>query len=637
MIKRFVHGKSLWQDAFALVMAVTLMMLVTSGCQAQQTDEEKVSRFGEYSGYSEGRFDEWICNSQYIEMRDGVKLAIDVVRPAVDGVAVDEKFPVVWTHSRYHRGPQALASRFGMAGEIKSLVDANPDLQRLVKHGYVIAAVGVRGSGASYGTYTGLFSPEETRDAFEITQWLAEQPWCDGNVGMQGASYLGMTQYMAASQAPPALKAIFPNVAGFDLYDVIYPGGVYRLDMIRHWDELTEQLDNEWLAPRVDADEEGKMLEQAVAQHEDNWEVAINYRKARFRDSASNGYSYLTHNPAPHLAQINHAQIPAYHWCGWYDIFVTDALIWYANYRGPQRLAIGSWPHAATPDPRVMMERIRLRSAEQHRWFDCWLKGIDNGIMDEDPINIATLDDPGDASWSSSPQWPLPKQEYHRFVFAGGPSGSVESVNDGTLVHVEYNNKADGAGDRDQYEINLETTTGSATRWDNAVGAGVMNYGDMSENDALCLTWTTDVLPEDVNITGHPVVTLFVESSAGDADFYVLLEEIDADGKSHYVSEGVLRASHRDVSPAPWSNLDLPFQRSFAADQRELDSGVVMKLEMDLHPVSNIFNAGHRIRVAIMGADRDNTEPPPVSPGTTITIHRSAEYPSGIQLPVVGR
>ena len=181
-------------------------------------DDGRISEFGRYEGYSEPRFDEWVKTSQYLEMRDGVKLAIDVVRPAVNGEPVDERFPVIWTHSRYHRSLR------------NSSVDPQPVLQRLVRHGYVYAAVGVRGSGASYGRYEGLFSPNETRDAYEIIDWLANQPWSDGNVGMYGGSYLGITQYMAASQQHPALKAIFPNVAVFDMYDLLYPGGVYRDD-----------------------------------------------------------------------------------------------------------------------------------------------------------------------------------------------------------------------------------------------------------------------------------------------------------------------------------------------------------------------------------------------------------------------
>ncbi len=596
---------------------------------AQQ--QERISEFGKYEGYTESRFDEWVTHSRYLEMRDGVRLAIDVVRPAVDGKATAEPLPVIWTHSRYHRSPQAALKQFGAgnADRIKSMVDASSDLKRLVRHGYVLAAAAVRGSGASFGRYEGLFSPSETRDAYEITQWLASQPWCDGNVGMHGGSYLGITQYMAASQAPPALKAIFPNVAGFDLYDVIYPGGVYRLDMVKHWGDLTRQLDTQWLPQRVESDAKGQQLKLAVAEHLDNWDVIKEFRVAKFRDTVASGYSYLTHNPAPYLAQINQAQVPAYHWCGWDDIFITDALLWYTNYRGPQKLAVGAWPHSQTLDRELMRERSRLLSAEQHRWFDYWLKGIDNGVMDDHPVRFATLDDPGRWQWQTATTWPLSATRSAQFYFAAGFSGSVKSVNDGQLTE----SKPQMAEARDDYPVNPNTTTGTATRWDNAVGAGVLNYPDMTSNDEQSLTYTTAPLSEDLPVTGHPVVTLFVQSTSDDADFYVLLEEVDANGKSRYVTEGILRASHRQLADAPWNNVGLPYQRSFERDKSKLPIGQVTKLQFDLHPVSQIFNAGHRIRIAVMGADKDNTEPPP-APDATISIHRSKPYPSHIQLPI---
>lgn len=624
---------SISRSVFLLALVATV--LFTSNSLAQST--EKVSRFGEYSGYSEERFSEWHETSLYVEMRDGVKLAVDVVRPAVDGQAVDEKFPAVWTHSRYHRNPSELQKIFGGNAKIDSMVDASPDLQRLVKHGYVIVSVGVRGSGASTGQFTGLFSPEETQDAYEITQWLAEQPWCDGNVGMHGASYLGITQYMAASKAPPALKAIFPNVAAFDMYDVIYPGGVYRQDLIQHWDELTTKLDTEWTAPQVATDEDGTMLKKAVRDHARNWEVAENYRASRFRDSSSGGSAYQTHNPAPWLKQINEAAVPAYHWCGWYDVFATDAVIWYRNYEGPQKLAIGSWPHSQTTNPAIMLTRIRLRSAEQHRWFDYWLKGIDNGVMDEPGINLSTLDEPGEWDWSSYNQWPPASATSTTFRFAAGKSNSVDSVNDG-LLHLANSAELKTAATDDsfdRYEVDYSTTTGSQSRWDNAVGQGVMVYGDLTDNDRKCLTYTSPPLEYDVTMIGHPVATLFVESEADDADFYVLLEEVDAAGESAYVTEGVLRASHRNLAKADWDNAGLPFQRSFAQDRTPLPKGEVTRLEMDLHPIANVFNKGNRIRIVIMGADSDNTEKPPVPEGTVITIHRSDEYPSAIQLPIL--
>ncbi|MXW55953.1 MAG: CocE/NonD family hydrolase, partial [Gemmatimonadales bacterium] len=161
------------------------------GAEGEATD--RVSEFGRYEGYSEPRFDGWVTTSRYVEMRDGVRLAVEVTRPALGGVLESKPLPVVWTHSRYHRHPgqiiRVIAPDLDPAPDIRSQVDANEDLQRLVLHGYVVAAAGVRGSGASFGRYEGLFSESETTDAVELIEWLASQPWSDGNVGMYGGSY----------------------------------------------------------------------------------------------------------------------------------------------------------------------------------------------------------------------------------------------------------------------------------------------------------------------------------------------------------------------------------------------------------------------------------------------------------------
>ncbi len=612
--------------------AVCTVFLALIAC-GDTADEGKISEFGRYEGYSTPRFEEWVKTSRYLEMRDGVKLAIDVVRPAVNGEPVDERLPVVWTHSRYHRSPQEsirFRSDGGEVPDINSMVDARPGLQRLVRHGYVVAAVGVRGSGASYGRFEGLWSPNETRDSYEIIEWLASQPWSDGNVGMFGGSYLGITQYMAASLKPPALKAIFPNVAAFDFYELLYPGGVYRDDMVQHWGELTLNLDENWPAPRVDADIEGIMLRDAMAEHKDNFRTIAEYRAVPFRDSKTPNHSFATHHPAPFLDEIQEAGVPAYHWNGWYDIFVTDATLWYANYEGPQKLGIGAWSHGGMPDSALMAERGRITTAEQHRWFDYWLKGIDNGIMDEPPIRYATMIDPGQWTWKTADEWPLTSTEATRYYFAPGPSGSVTSINDGVLT----TDAPAGSEAFDAYEVDFTTTTGTGTRWDNAVGAGQMIYPDLTGNDTKSLTYTTPRLEADVTVTGHPVVTFYVTSSAGDGDFLVLLEEVDDKGFSRYVTEGVLRASHRKTSEARYNNMGLPYQRSFAADKEPLPPGQPTELVFDLHPTSTVFNAGHRIRVTVMGADADNTERPPVDGTPTVRIYRNSQHASSIVLPI---
>ena len=610
-----------------------LLGALVAGC-SDPSDAGRTSDFGQYEGYSEPIYDGWVNTSRYVEMRDGVKLAVDVTFPTVGGEVAEGPFPVVWTHSRYHRNPGMLLQFFAPEGaevpEVNSQVDANAALQLLVSHGYVVAAVQVRGGGASFGTYEGLFSEAETDDAREMIEWFATQPWSDGNVGMYGGSYLGMTQYMAASEMHPALKAVFPNVAGLDMYDQLYPGGVYRKDMIDHWGGLTRNLDVNWAAPPVDEDTDGSLLGAAIAEHEDNWDVAVEYAAGRFRDHDIPTLTWAEHGVSGVLDEVKQARVPAYHWNGWYDIFVLDAVLLWANYEGPQKLGIGAWSHAGMPDSLLMAENAHLTAVEQLRWFDYWLKGIDNGIMDEPPIHYAVMNDPGDWSWTSADSWPLPEGDEVTWYLAEGPSGSVESVNDGVL----YPTAATGAEGMDIYDVDLTTTTGTNTRWDNAVGgAPLMIYPDLAANDAKSLTYTTPALEADLNVTGHPVLTLWVSSSTNDADVIVLLEEVDDAGVSHYVSEGVLRASHRELAEAPWDNLGLPFQRSFAEDVRPLPDGEPGELVMDLLPTANVFNAGHRIRVTIMGADADNIELPTAA--ATLRVHRTAAHPSRIVLPIV--
>jgi len=613
------------------------ILLVSSACSPQEADtaeemDGRVSEFGRYEGYSEAAYDSWVNTSQYVGMRDGVRLAVDVTLPATAGERAEGPFPVVWTHSRYHRNPGALNRFFAPDSvevpEVHSQVDANPAIQLLVKHGYVVAAVQVRGGGASFGTYEGLFSEAETDDAREMVEWFVTQPWSDGNVGMWGGSYLGMTQYMAASEDHPALKAIVPNVAGLDMYDQLYPGGVYREDMIDHWGGLTRNLDVNWPAPTVDEDTAGVLLAAAIAEHENNWDVVTEYGSGKFRDHDVPTLDWSDHGVSGVLEELQAAEVPAYHLNGWYDIFVLDAALIYANYRGPQKMAIGAWSHAGMPDSLLMAERGRLGAIEHLRWFDYWLKGIDNGIMDEPPINYAVMQDPGEWTWAAADTWPPPGTEQETMYFAEGPSGSVDSANDGLL-----SDQAPAEGS-DEYTVDLTTTTGTTTRWDNAVGGSpFMIYPDLTPNDAKSLTWTTAPLEEDVTLTGHPVVHLWVTSSTGDGDFIVLLEEVDEEGRSHYVTEGVLRASHRKLDTAPWDNLGLPFQRSFQEDVEPLPAGEPAELMMDLYPTATVFNAGHRIRVAIMGADADNIEVPERAP--TWNVFRGGTHASRIVLPMM--
>ena len=163
---------------------------------------------------------------------------------------------------------------------------------------------------------------------------------------------------------------------------------------------------------------------------------------------------------------------------------------------------------------------------------------------------------------------------------------------------------------------------------------GPAGYPDLASNDAKGFTWTTDALSTPVEVIGHPVVHLWVTSSARDFDAMVFLEDVDSTGKSSYVTEGVLRASHRKLGTPPFDNFGLPWPRSFKEDVEPLPAEPA-ELVFDLLPTAKRFRAGHRIRVTLQGADRDTHMAviPKVPP--RVTVYRDRDRPSRIVLPVV--
>ena len=589
-----------------------------------QAARKVASSFGEYELFEEASYQEWVRTSQYVKMSDGVRIAVDIVRPSVNGKPVEKPLPCIWTHTRYHRAREH-------EGKVYSQVDGNGYLQVMVKHGYVVAAADVRGSAASFGRYEGVFSKRETLDAYEITEWLAVQPWCDGNIGMYGGSYPGITQYMAASQAPPHLKAIFPAVATFDLFTLIRNGGIYREGFIKMWGDLTKMLDTQVPPVPVADDPESVLAKDAMTFHVDNWDVTEEAAKVQFRDGEAWAEEFIEINPATYIDKINASGVAVYIWSGFYDIWIRDAFQWFANLNTPKKLTIGTWPHGYWTDA-LAMEQERLARVEMLRWYDYWLKGIDNGVMDGAPINFGILEGPDKWSWHQSDEWPLPTAKAQAYYFEEGPTGSVDSINDGLLATVPPSE-----GDfHDVYTADFTTSSGPNTRWANAAGAPMV-YPDMTAMDSKGLTYTTAALEENVTVVGHPIVHLSVTADERDCDFYVFLEEIDAEGVSHYITEGMLRASCRTIADAPYNNLGLPYFPVSKENILKLSRREPVQLIFDLHPISNVFDAGHRIRVTVVCADAGNTELYMQEKIPTIKLYRNDDATSQILLPVIAR
>jgi putative CocE/NonD family hydrolase len=628
-----VHRYLAVWSAFFFIFSVAVVL---RGQEAAPSPE-KISSPGKYQGYSRPIYEEWVRTSEYVPVRDGTKLAVDIFRPSVKGKPVSEPLPVLWTLTCYRR------AFLTPEGKLVTVLDQLPWMQQILRHGYVVAAVDIRGSGASFGVSRGVFTPEEAADAYDITEWLAAQPWSSGKIGMFGVAYLAITQFLAASTAPPHLVAIMPDMAMFDLYSLTYPGGVFQDDFISEWSKLVKMLDTVEPAAPVDNDPGSKLLAAALKEHQENVYPDAYTAAESFRDSVipeTDIQPYLDWSPHDYLRGIKEAGsgIAIYHVAGWFDMWPRDALTWLNNLPNPQKIIVLPSSHThdfakgwkETVEPLLGFDFKFDIGAEQLRWYDYWLKGINNGIMSEPPICYFTMGAPEADIMKDAQQWPLPEEKPTRFYFQAGPSGSVKSAHDGLLTRAAP--KADSG--QDEYSVDYTTTTGKLTRWNNGRGGDFL-YLDMSGNDAKGLTYTSAPLEEDVEVTGHPVVHLWVSSTAEDGDFFAYLEEVDETGYSHYITEGVLRASLRKLAPAPYNYMGLPYHRSFEEDMEPLEPGLPEELVFDLLPTSNIFDAGHRLRLTVTCADQLNFQTPELSPVPRVSVYRNKNSSSYIKLPVI--
>jgi len=466
----------------------------------------------------------------------------------------------------------------------------------------------------------------------EILNWAAAQKWCNGKIGMYGDSFQAMIQFAAAAAGNPHLKAIFPASSGFDTYSsVTFPGGVLNKTFASFFSWSTSLLER--VPTPVDSDKDGSLLAQArkerggstLAKQSEVW-----FRKFPFRDSLTADGNRVwegSGNLYPLLDRINQSGVPVYMTTGWYDLFsgANDMFLWYANLTVTRRLVIRPADHSEVEKDQFDLDH----GAEAHRWFDYWLKGIDNGIMNEPSIYYYVMGAAEKDSWRTSDRWPLARQKPTPYHFGEGKTGSVASVNDGFL-RLEPPQNIEGL---DAYTVDYTTTSGKYSRW-YAVN-WPRNYPDMQANDRKALTYTTPPLEKDLEVTGHPEVHLWLATDAPDLDAFVYLEKVEGSGRSTYITEGILRASHRKLSRAPYNNLGLPFHSHYQSDLEPIPAGQPVELVFRLLSTSHRFAKGSRIRIAVAFADADNFETPLIDPAPKLRVLRDKDHPSFVELPVL--
>ncbi len=565
----------------AILIVMWLLICASDPAMAQ------VSRPGEYSGYSTMIYSETVRTSRYVSMRDGTKLAVDILRPAKDRIAVSTPYPVLWT---YNWGGRAIGG-----------VHAVDNYAELVKHGYVVAFADARGCGASFGAMIGSYARIEAQDAYDLTEWLGTQPWSNGKVGMMGCSHSGQIEWLAAGMKPPHLKAIFPQCYSFDYYFGKSQGGIpgtFRSG---------SSYEREKTSAPVDEDPTGAMRDEAVEQHKKGQSDHAIFHPLRFRDSRSpitNSKAWEESSPATYLKDIQEAGIPTYQWASWNDLLtkvMRDAFLYRANVKSVLKTSVGPLGHCGFGSFNIL--------AEERRWFDYWLKNINNGIMDEPSIYFSTINAKADRSWRFSWKWPLPNEKRMIYYLEQGPSGSANSgVNDGILTPFAPRNPSA----KDTYAANYTIT--EATR------------------DAQGITYTTEPLASDMELVGYVKADLWVSSSAADQDFFAFFEDIDGTGKPVVITKFQLRGSHRALSDPFFDNLGLPWRANLESEAAPLPSNQPVKLVFDPLPVSYVVKAGHRIRLAIVNAYPGFGFLDPAD--AKVSIYRDADHASSISLPI---
>ncbi len=446
-------------------------------------------------------------------MQDGVRLAVNLYMPdlPLPGARPSEKFPAILEYLPYRKDDWTLARDWDLHSYF-------------VRRGYVTARVDIRGTGASEGVPPDReYSDQEQKDGLAVIDWLSKQPWSNGNVGMMGISWGGFNAIQMARLHPPALKAIIAMCATEDLFH----DDIHYIDGLMHADEYEIGMDLQLgmtRAPDFPTDE------KSLAPRFDATPWFLLYLKHQ-RD----GEFWHRASVAPdHYAEYT---VPSFMIGGFLDGYRDSIPRFFEYSKAPIKGLIGPWnhtfPHEAEPGPSIEWR------VEATRWWDYWLKGEQNGIMDEprfevymrhwyppDP-NVAEI--PGD--WRAEKTWP--PANTHTQTFFLEPNHTLGNAPPPALTI---------SGDKLQYVPSIGEEAGF---W----------WGDLTADqrpiDAYSLVYDSQPLAQDTALLGWPKVTLLVSSSAPLADWFVRLSDVAPDGAVTMITGAGQSAAQRDSAANP--------------------------------------------------------------------------------------
>lgn len=574
-------------------------------------------------------------SSTYVTMPDGCRLAVDVFLP--DGDA-SRRWPVILILTPYVR-------RFELAPGTTG-VEPSPNTSKyrdtFVLRGYALVVVDARGTGASFGTRDSFRSPRERDDYRVLADWIVAQPWSDGAIGATGISYLGTACDFLASTGHKAVRAIAPLFAVWDTWaDNYYPGGLLIKRLALVYDELMLALDHDrrdlraqfayfanpaLLGPLpVDEDRDGSLAREAVKGHLANFRMPDFITEFKFRDDAlpyDPSFTSASFSPYNYLDEIP-KDVAVYAISGWMDGagYANGALSRFLTLpNAERRLLLGPWDHGARVNASPWRSRVEPELpvlGEVLRFFDQHLAGRDTGLAHEAPIHYFAMHA---EEWRAAPAWP-PKEDKRVYFTTSGSGLATEPPAPSTT---------------DRIEVDFTWGSGSQTRYERIAGIDATNYyADWPEREGKLTSFTSPPLEEALEIAGHPVVSLWLASSEPDAAVFVYLSEVEADGTSRYVTEGLLRAIHRAEASAPRNYRTAWPWRTFARkDARPMPASEPQLLRFALLPIAWRFAKGSRLRLSIAGADADHFVQAPHGRPPVLSLLSGGAQATVLELPV---
>lgn len=533
----------------------------------------------------------------YVAMPDGVRLAVDVHRPADAAPA-----PTVLLMTRYgRRGRLSQGAR-----------------ETLIANGVAVVLADMRGTGATFGDTQIVFSAEERADTTNLLDWIASQTWSDGRIIVTGASYDGNLAELAVASGHASVVGAIPRFIDFDTYrDLALPGGVRNDMLLRAWGELTRELDTSegcltaaaacgdfpHAAP-VDSDTDRSALRAALLEHQRNWRVFDATRGFAFEDDvAPSGRAYRDGYLSSFNASWAASRTPAQLWASWLDARTADSALarFVHTPNAPLELVIGAWAHGGgtNVDPFLPSGASELSQGAEILSYVATL------LSERRPPRRVRYYTLGAGVWRETAQWPPAGLATRRWSFQA----------DGALQQTTRPRRG-----VDVYEVDFAATTGAANRWTTQLG-GPVAYSDRGADSGRRLAYTSAPLDRAIEVTGEPVAHLSISASRPDGAVFVYLEAVAPDGRVLYITEGQKRIGFRDGE-------------NFArADFHPPAPGEVFDLTVPLGATSVVIEPGWCLRVAIAGADADTFARYPGVGPQTYTITRGGVSGSYIELP----